>query len=245
MIDVSQIIALLRRNWWMFALSLVLCGALGVTYLYVKHSVYNIHAKVLVTYDEGAGSMGSSLMQSLSLGGVGGSNVEDEVLVMGSHSIKEQAIKELKLNRSYSSPNGFLRKKYYYNNSPIEISAPDEVFDTLSTSMKFVIKANENLSKIDVVVKKGRFTTLAEVSGDKLPMVVKTPYGIYSINKTKYYVPGEELEVTANVTGNSIYAEVITNDLTVIKTEKKANGISLYYDDININRGKDLLNKMI
>ena len=245
MIDVSQIIALLRRNWWMFALSLVLCGGLGLTYLYVKHSVYNIHAKVLVTYDEGAGSMGSSLMQSLSLGGVGGSNVDDEVLVMGSHSIKEQAIKELKLNRSYSSPNGFLRKKYYYNNSPIEISAPDEVFDTLSTSMKFVIKANEDLSKIDVVVKKGRFTTLAEVSGDKLPMVVKTPYGIYSINKTKYYVPGEKLEVTANVTGNSIYAEVITKDLSVLKTEKKANGISLYYDDININRGKDLLNKMI
>ena len=245
MIDVSQIVALLRRNWWMFVLSLALCGTLGLTYLYVKHSVYNIHAKVLVAYDEGTNSMGSSIMQSLSLGGVGGSNVEDEVLVMGSHSIKEQAIKELKLNRSYSSPNGFLRKKYYYNNSPIEISAPGEVFDTLSTSMKFVIKANENLSKIDVVVKKGRFTTLAEVSADKLPMVVKTPYGIYSINKTKYYVPGEELEVTANVMGNSVYAEAITKDLTVQKTEKKANGISLYYDDINIKRGKDLLNKMI
>lgn len=245
MIDVSQIIASLRRNWWMFVLSLALCGTVALTYLYVKHSVYNVHAKVLVAYDEGTNSMGSSIMQSLSLGGVGGSNVEDEVLVMGSHSIKEQAIKELKLNRSYSSPNGFLRKKYYYNNSPIEISAPEEVFDTLSTSMKFVIKANENLSKIDVVVKKGRFTTLAEVSADKLPMVVKTPYGIYSINKTKYYVPAEELEVTANVMGNSVYAEAITKDLIVQKTEKKANGISLYYDDINIKRGKDLLNKMI
>lgn len=244
-IDVSQIIEVLRRNWWMFAVSVILCGALGVTYLYVKHSVYVVHAKVLVAYDEGTSSMGSSIMQSLSLGGVGGSNVEDEVLVMGAHSIKEQAIKELKLNRSYYSPDGFLKKKYYYNNSPIEISAPEEVFDTLSVGMKFNIKANKDLSKIEVEVKKGRFTTLAEVTGDKLPMVVNTPYGIYSIDKTKFYVPGEDVEVVANVIGNSVYAESITNDLTVQKSEKKANGISLYYEDINIKRGKDLLNKMV
>ena len=244
-IDVMQIVDVLRRNWWMFAVSVILCGALGVAYLYVKHSVYVVHAKVLVAYDEGTSSMGSSIMQSLSLGGVGGSNVEDEVLVMGAHSIKEQAIKELKLNRSYYSPDGFLKKKYYYNNSPIEISAPEEVFDTLSVGMKFNIKANKDLSKIEVEVKKGRFTTLAEVTGDKLPMVVNTPYGIYSIDKTKFYVPGEEVEVVANVTGNSIYAEAITDDLTVQKSEKKANGISLYYEDINIKRGKDLLNKMV
>ncbi len=244
-IDLSQIVAVLRRNWWMFVVSVILCGALAVTYLYVKHSVYVVHAKVLVAYDEGTNSMGSSIMQSLSLGGVGGSNVEDEVLVMGAHSIKEQAIKELKLNRSYYSPDGFLKKKYYYNNSPIEISAPEEVFDTLSVGMKFNINANKDLSKIEVTVKKGRFKTLTEVTGDKLPMVVSTPYGIYSIDKTKYYVPGEEIEVNANVIGNSVYAEAITTNLTVQKSEKKANGISLYYEDINVKRGKDLLNKMV
>ena len=117
MIDVGQIVATLRRNWWMFLLSLILCLSLAVVFLYAKHSVYSIHAKVLVAYDEGAGSMGSSLMQSLSLGGVGGSNIEDEVLVMGAHSIRVQAIKELGLNRSYYSPENELKKKYYYNNS--------------------------------------------------------------------------------------------------------------------------------
>ena len=244
-IDVSQIIELIRRNWWMFAVSLALCGILGLTYLYVKHSVYSIHAKVLVAYDEGSNTMGSSIMQSLSLGGVGGSNVEDEVLVMGSHSIKSQAIKELKLNRSYYSPNGLLKKRYYYNDSPIEILAPEELFDTLSVGLKFNIEANADLSEIEVTVKKGRFKTLAEVKSDKLPMVVNTPYGIYSVDTTKYYTPGEELDVTASVTGNSVYAEAISADLSVLKSEKKANGISLYYDDINVKRGKDLLNKMI
>lgn len=245
MIDVGQIVATLRRNWWMFLLSMILCLSLAAAFLYAKHSVYSIHAKVLVAYDEGSGSMGSSLMQSLSLGGVGGSNVEDEVLVMGAHSIKTQAIKELGLNRSYFSPVNKLKKKYYYNNSPIVVSAPDEVFDTLSTSMKFEINANHDLSLINVKVKKGRFETLAEVNGKKLPMVVNTPYGRYSISTTKFYQPGKPIEVTAIVTGNSVLAEVMAQDLTIAKSEKKANGISLYYEDINIQRGKDFLNKMI
>ena len=244
-IDVSQIVALLRRNWWMFAISLVLCLAVAVTYLYVKHPVYCVHAKVLVAYDDGTGSMGASMLQSLSLGGVGGSSVEDEVLVMGSHSIKAQAIKELKLNRSYSSPDGLLKKKYYYNNSPIEILAPDELFDTLKVGLKFNIKANEELNNIEVEVKKGRFETVAEATGDKLPMVVNTPYGIYSIDTTSFYKKGDAVEVNATVVGNSAYAEAISADLTVSKSEKKANCISLYYEDINIQRGKDLLNKMI
>lgn len=244
-IDVSQIIELIRRNWWMFAVSLVLCGILGLTYLYVKHSVYSIHAKVLVAYDDGSNSMGSSIMQSLSLGGVGGSTVEDEVLVMGAHSIKSQTIKELKLNRMYYSPNGLLKKRYYYNDSPIEILAPEELFDTLTVGLKFNIEANADLSEIEVSVKKGRFETLAKVTSDKLPMVVNTPYGIYSVDTTKYYVPGDELDVTAVITGNSVYAEEISKDLSVQKSDRKANGISLYYEDINIERGKDLLNKMI
>ena len=245
MIDVGQIVATLRRNWWMFLLSMILCLSLAAAFLYAKHSVYSIHAKVLVAYDEGSGSMGSSLMQSLSLGGVGGSNVEDEVLVMGAHSIKTQAIKELGLNRSYFSPVNKLKKKYYYNNSPIVVSAPDEVFDTLSTSMKFEINANHDLSLINVKVKKGRFETLAEVNGKKLPMVVNTPYGRYSISTTKFYQPGKPIEVTAIDTGNSVLAEVMAQELTIAKSEKKANGISLYYEDINIQRGKDFLNKMI
>lgn len=244
-IDIGHIIAALRRKWWAFLLSLIVCLSLAGVYLYVKHSVYSIHAKVLVAYDEGSGSMGASMLQSLSLGGVGGSNVEDEVLVMSAHSIKNQAIKELGLNRSYYSPDGYLKKKYYYNNSPLKIEAPEEVFDTLSVGLKFDIKANEDLSQILVKVKKGRFKTLTEVTGNKLPMVVKTPYGIYSINKTKFYQPGKPIEVVASVAGNSVLAEALAQDLSVIKSEKKANGISLYYEDINIQRGKDFLNKMV
>lgn len=244
-IDVGSVVALLRRNWWMFAVSIGVCLLFAGVYLYRKHPVFAIHSKVLVAYDRGQGSMGSSLMQSLSLGGVGGSGVEDEILVMNSHSIREQAMNELKLNRAYSRSENFLKKEYFYNNSPIEISAPNELFDTLSVGLKFNIEANKDLSKIHVKVKKGMFNTLADVTASKLPMVVSTPYGFFSVDTTKFYVPGEDLDIDVAVSGNSNLAEVYALNLTVVKPEKKANVISLYFEDINVKRGKDFLDKIV
>lgn len=244
-IDLSYIFAKLKRNWWMYAISVVLCLFMACLYLYVKHPKFYIKAQVLVTQDTGSGSMGSTLMQSLSLGGVGGSSVEDEVLVMGSHSIKAQTIKELKLNRNYQSPDGLLKKRYYYNDSPIEINAPEALFDTLSVGMTFSVKANEDLNDISIKVKRGMFETLADVKADKFPVVVNTSYGIFSVDTTSYYASGDEVDVKASVAGNLLQAESYADVIGVSKTERKANGITISIDDINTERGKDFLNKMI
>ena len=243
-IDFSSIMALVKRKWWMFAISLFLCLTLAVLYLYVKHDVYSIHASVLVAYDSEGNSMGSTIMSQLALGGVGGASVDDEVLVMGSHSIKTEMIKELGLNRWYYTREG-LRKNWYYNDSPVKVMAPDALFDTLGVGLKFTIDLNENLSKIKVKVKQGWFKTVGEGESNRLPMVVQTIYGPFSIDTTSYYVPGEEISVVANLAGNSFLAEVYGEDITVAKTEKKANGISLYIEDGIVDRGKDILNKMI
>lgn len=244
-IDVAHLIEVFKQNWVIFAISLFLCVLLSGVYLYRKHSVYAITAKVLVAQDEGSGSMGATLMQSLSLGGVGGSTIEDEVIVIGSHSAKKRAIGELKLNRSYSSNENLVRTRYYYNNSPIEIDAPDALFDTLSVGMKFTIDVNEDADEINVKVKKGMFKTLAETTASSFPLVVSTPYGIFSVDTTKYYIPGKAITIKANVVGNSILAEAYTELLSVSKVDKKSNGINLFFEDINIERGTDLLNKII
>ncbi|MBO4380208.1 MAG: polysaccharide biosynthesis tyrosine autokinase [Muribaculaceae bacterium] len=243
-IDFSSIIALVKRKWWMFAISLFLCLLLAGLYLYVKHSVYSIHATVLVAYDSESGSMGNTLMSQLALGGVGGASVEDEVLVMNSHSIKTDMIKELELNRSYSTREG-LRNHYYYNDSPVKVLAPEAVFDTLGTGLKFNIDIKKGLSHIKVKVKEGWFKTVGEGESNRLPMVVNTIYGPFSIDTTKYYVPDEDITIKAIVAGNSYLAEVYGEDITVAKTEKKANGISLFIEDGIVERGEDILNKMI
>lgn len=244
-IDVAHLIEEFKQNWLLFAISLFTCILLAGVYLYRKHSVYSVTAKVLVAQDEGSGSMGATLMQSLSLGGVGGNSIEDEVIVMGSHTIKKQTINELKLNRSYSSKENLLRTRYYYNDSPIEIDAPDALFDTLSIGMRFTVDINDAADEIKVKVKKGMFKTLTEITATSFPFVVNTPYGIFSVDTTKFYIPGEAISIKVDVTGNSILAEAYTELLSVSKVDKKSNGINLFIEDINIERGTDVLNKMI
>lgn len=243
-IDFRAIIIKYKRFWWLFACSLIVCITFAGLYLYVKKPVYLINTKVLVSQDEDGSSMGAALIKSFSLGG-GGGKVDDELVVVGSQSIRKEMVKQLKLNRSYSSKTGFLKSIDHYNNSPIEINAPDELFDTLQTSLKFTLDVDKSGKDINIKVKKGMFKTLADVHATSFPVIIKTIYGIYSVDTTKFYKVGEEIDFKAFVTGNDLKAEFFGTDLSIGLVSKKSNGISINLDESNVERGKDVLNKLV
>ena len=241
-VDFGNIFNKYQRYWWLFALSLVAC--IGLSILYLKYTLpkYLVISTVLVDQDDDAGSAGASLLKSLSIGG-GGASVDDEVVVMGSQEICNKMIKELKINRIYVQRNSPLNREELYKKSPIEIDAPDEVFDTLSIGMTFKISIKED-GKADIKVKKGLFKTLATLENQMLPVNVKTPYGIFMVRATEYYKPGKEVVINANVKGNQLRAEDIMKDLTVKVLNKKSNAIYMDIEIANIERGKDMLNTM-
>lgn len=243
-IDVGGMIAKYKRFWWLFACSLIVCITFAGLYLYVKKPVYLINTKVLVSQDEDGSSMGAALIKSFSLGG-GGGKVDDELVVVGAQSIRKEMVKQLKLNRSYSSKTGFLKSIDHYNNSPIEINAPEELFDTLQTSLKFTIDVDEMGKNINIKVKKGMFKTLADVHATSFPVIIKTIYGIYSVDTTKFYKVGEEINMKAFVTGNDLKAEAFETDITISLVSKKSNGISINLDESNVERGKAVLDKIV
>ncbi len=242
-IDFGSIINKYKRFWWLFVLSLIACIGLAVVYLKYKLPEYLVISTVLVDQDDDAGSAGASLLKSLSIGG-GGASVDDEVVVMGSQSICNNMVKELKLNRMYVKRNSLLDREDLYRNSPIEIDAPEEVFDTLSVGMSFKVSIKED-GKADIKVKKGRFRTLATLSDQSLPTTVRTSYGTYLVKTTNYYKPGKEVEIYANVTGNLLRTEQFMEDMTVKVLNKKSNAIYMDVETSNIKRGKDMLNTMI
>lgn len=241
-IDFSKIYQRYKRYWWLFAASFVCCIFLAGVYLYIKKPIYSLTSTVLVSQEED-GSMGAAMMKSIGIG-LGGAKVDDEVLVMNAHSIKTKMISELGINRSYSERKG-LRSVDYYGNSPITVEAANELFDTLSIGITFKIKVSDNGNEIDITAKKGMFTTLAEVSATSFPVTVSTDFGIYLINSTKYYNPEEDINFTAYIVGNDIKAEAFIQTLSIFTVSKKSNGISLYLEETNIERGKDILNKIV
>lgn len=247
-------IAKYRRYWWLFLISLLVCGALAVAYLKIKAPVYIITSSVLVDQDSGlpgtsapksSTSGASSLLRNFSfLGFGGGSGVDDEVIVMGSQEMRAQVVDELKINRAYIEKKGFLKKIDHYNDSPIEIDAPQELFDTLSISLKFKIKVDKQ-GKASITVKKGMFKTLAEMKDVTLPVNVNTHWGIYNVHTTRFYRPGKKLNLTAYVSGTNVVAENLTKTTTVKVMSKKANVIYLDALESNVKRGKDLLNTLM
>lgn len=242
-IDFGEIFAKYKRHWWMFALSLLLCLGLAAFYLAVKSPVYLVVSKVLVEQDDNASSAGANLLKSLSIGGAG-SKVDDEVIVMGSQELLSQMINRLKINRTYVEKKGLLKRVDHYNTSPVEIEAPDALFDTLSIAMTFKITIDEK-GKADVKVKKGLFKTLANVKNATLPVTVKTPYGIYVVDKTKYFKAGKDVSIKAQVVGNVPKAELLAEEMTVKVLSKKSSGIYMDVAETNVKRGKDILNTLM
>ncbi|MBR1725241.1 MAG: polysaccharide biosynthesis tyrosine autokinase [Muribaculaceae bacterium] len=245
-IDFSAIVQHYKRYWWLFAISLLACLALAVMYLKLKKPVYLVQSIILVDPEDnakpGASSMGSSLLKSMALGG--GSRVEDEIVVMGSQQLRMLMVKELKLNRSYIERRSFFNRVDHYNDSPIEVDAPDALFDTLSTSFLIKVKLAAD-GKADIRVKKGYFKTLAQADDVKLPANVKTPYGIFHVKTTAYYRPGSECNVTATVMGNIPKAEALSRTMVAELLRKKANAIDLNTTETNVERGRDKLNTII
>ena len=242
-VDFGELINKYKRYWWLFVLSLLLCIGMAVFYLYAKSPVYLVVSKVLVEQDDNASGAGASLLKSLSIGGVG-SKVDDEVIVMGSQELLSQMINRLKINRSYIEKKGLLKKVDHYNTSPIEIQAPDALFDTLSIAMSFKIHVDE-AGKVDVKVKKGFFKTFANIKGAQFPVTVKTPYGIYVVDKTKFFKAGKELTIKSAVVGNVPKAEGLADDMTVKVLSKKSNGIYMDVCETHVKRGKDILNTLM
>lgn len=241
-IDMGAIYDRYKRFWWLFALSLAACLAAAAFYLHIKPKEYRVMASVMIS-DDASGTATGSLLKSLSLGG-GGSKVDDEVIVMSSQGLCVNMIKQLKLNRRYYEKTGFMRKIDHYNTSPIEVDVPDEILDTLMTSLHFKVNVNaKGLATIQW--RKGLWTVAREMRDVPLPCNFSTPYGMFRFSATRHFKPGRELTLTAMVYGNTVRAESLMEDLNIGVMSKKANAIQMSVTDTHIDRGKDMLNTLI
>ena len=241
-IDFSAFIRKYKRWWWLFLLSLIACTSLAFAYLKYAKRVYNVKAVVLVAQEDNSAGAGANLLKSMKLMGQG-SKVDDEMIVFSSQELCTQVVKQLKLNRSYIEDKGWFKpKKEHYNTSPVEVIAPEEMYDTLS-SIKFKIDVDKQ-GLADIKVNSGKHK-LANVKGATLPTTVKTDYGVFAVNATKKYKPGKPCHITASLYGNQVRGEILNRQVKVKLATKKSNGINLSIAETNKSRGIDILNKLM
>ncbi|MBP5560254.1 MAG: polysaccharide biosynthesis tyrosine autokinase [Muribaculaceae bacterium] len=241
-VDFGAAMARYKRHWLLFAIATALCLGGALFYLHIKPDAYLIESTVMVA-DKDNNTGASSLLKSLSLG-TGGSKVDDEVVVMGSQELCVKMIEQLKLNRRYYEKTGFMTKIDHYNDSPIELEAPVEFFDTLMTTLNVKVVVDKQ-GKALVQLRKGLFGVTTEKKDVTFPYNFATPYGIFNLHTTEHFKLGKPLTLTILVSGNTPRAEQLREIMTVTTKSKKSNAIYMDVVDPVIDRGKDMLNTLV
>ncbi len=239
-INFREIFATYLSKWYLFAISVVVFGALGYLYSRTKNPIYGVRANVLIQQES------NSLLSNL--GGLGemfgsGAKVDDEIFVLTSHTIYRDVARNLGINKLHIVRTGFLKSELAYPDFPVDVTTSPEIPDTLSVGLGFKIKVSKQ-GTADIKVKvKGE--TVAKMDNAKLPATVSTPYGDFIVNKTKFYPEGEDVKTTIVFMSYNATAELLADDIFSDIPSRKGNVISLGIDTQNPVYGSAILNDII
>ncbi len=241
-IDFGAFVRKYKRYWWLFLISIIAFMSLAFAYLKFATRIYNVKAVVLVAQDDNGAGAGANLLKSMKLMGQG-SKVDDEMIVFSSQELCTQVAKQLGLNHSYVEKKEWYKpSKDHYNTTPIEVIAPEEMFDTLS-NVNFKIDVNKQ-GLANIKIKSGKHK-LANLKDAQLPATVKTAYGIFTIQPTDRFKEGKPCHITADLYGNFVLGEILNKRIKVKLANKKSSGINLSLSESNKSRGRDILNKLM
>lgn len=233
-VDLRRVFLMARKLWWLYALAFLVLGGVAGYYCYSKLPRYQASSSLLIedssTGDgaKGAGSM-MTMMRAFNVGGFGAASVDNEVFLVTSRDVMIRTVRDMKMNRVYVGKDG-AKKQLLYPECPVEITAPEEFFDTLSVGFKVKIELLGN-GKADIKAFKGRFIkkNIGELRDTSLPCALSTVYGELGVSATKYFDPKEEGSITVTVMGNELAAADLEKNIEIDVPNKLADGIGLAY----------------
>ncbi|MCM1348341.1 MAG: hypothetical protein NC338_02935 [Firmicutes bacterium] len=253
-IDIRRFIRASKKIWWLFLASAIICvGAAG---WYVSRSLqkFPITGEMLIgeesMIDGGASALAAAkagggmgqMLKTFSIGGLGGSAVDNELLVLGSHDVMLRTVRALDLNRSYLGKTEDGTKALLWRNSPVVVAASSEYFDTLATGFNLKIKLLPG-GKADIVATKGLLRkVIAEAKDVKLPTLFSTPLGKVEVLRGESFDSSPYRTITVNVNGNNPAAVKLAKDLDIAIKTKLSDVIYVDLECANKDLGKAIVN---
>lgn len=242
-IDFSSLLQSYKNHWYLFAISILICLAGAFYYAKIKRPVYAVTSNVLID----TGENDPMNMLSMNMGGLFGSKniVDDEIFVISSHSLYKNVAKELGLDIKRRHRLGIMNNVDVYDEYPLDIIAPPMFADTAKMAINFRVNVNEK-GLATVSVKGGpNNAKLANIKDAKLPLEIKTIFGDFSLVKTKYFVPGEDMTYKFTVRGYDVAAEDLGEKISAYIANKRTNVIKISYATPDPEFGKTILNTLV
>lgn len=235
-------------HWKWFVLSLIICMGCAMIYLRYKTPVYQAYAKLLIKDDDSRGRGGKSgVLTTSNLGIMSNSTgIDNEMEILSSLSIAQQAVRDLKLYVNYSLE-GKVKDHLIYNSEPISVDLDPSHLEKLNYPISLEI--NRKGSNYTVTGEYLNPTTGVNNSIEKtitsFPTRIDTKTGIITLqsNGDRGLLPeGRALKVTI-LSPKSVAAKY-AGSLSVSQTSKTTTIAELVLKDESPQRAVDYLRQL-
>ena len=241
--DFQTIYTMLVLNWKWFVLSVILCLGCGAIYLRYKTPTFQAQAKMLIKDDESnnRATGKSTLLTASNLGFMTNSaGIDNEMEILTSLSIAQQAVRDLKLYTTYKAK-GKIKDQLMYKTEPIFVDLDPGHLEKLIYPIKLVITRDGNEYKV-----KGQYTASAfEKTLNGLPARISTRVGTITLNANSQVAPmadGATIKVT--IVAPKYMAMKYVKALSVSPTSKTTTIAQMVLTDEIPQRAVDYLRQL-
>lgn len=218
------------RYWYLFPVFLFLALTAAFFYLQITQPIYSTKTTILIKDEKkGLGGAQGDILSELSSQFGGNKLVENELEIIKSQSLIEQVIKELKLDVAYTTKDG-LRTINLYKASPIIIKP--EVITSFALEEPLVIHMEDSTHF--------RFNDEDQVFS--FNQRFNNKWGAFIVQKG---VKSEYSDIQVHFSDVKNLGEKMLERLSVQQPNIKSTVLELTYEDADVQRSKDVLNKLL
>lgn len=251
--DFQTIYTMLVLNWKWFVLSVILCLGCGAIYLRYKTPTFQAQAKMLIKDDESnnRATGKSALLTASNLGIMTNSaGIDNEMEILTSLSIAQQAVRDLKLYTTYKAK-GKIKDQLMYKTEPIFVDLDPGHLEKLIYPIKLVITRDGNEYKV-----KGQYTASAFEETEKtvyeiektlngLPARISTRVGTLTLNANSQVAPmADGVTIKVTIVAPKYMAMKYVKALSVSPTSKTTTIAQMVLTDEIPQRAVDYLRQL-
>ena len=238
-------------NWYWSVLSLIIFGGIGAIYLRYTTPLYQSTAKLLIKDDDnGSSRRGSSLQNITNLGTISNSaGIDNEMEILSSHSIAEDAIRDLKLYVNYTTE-GKVKDVITYRDQPLVVDIDAAHLDRLNRPINLNITKNGSSFVVngtysvptDEENSEGPFSINKKFTS--LPATIPTRAGIITINSNNGRTLHEGQVLKVSILSPKMASDKYVGELKIGQSGKGTSILQLQLTDEVPQRSLDYLKQL-
>lgn len=240
-VDAIQLIKGYLKYWYLFFISVIICGALAFAYLYTATPKYRVSSTILLKNEESqnAGPRNADI-SDLNLFSTK-QNIDNELEVLNSKSLMQRVFKELSLYVTYHVEEKFKTREIYGAELPIKLSITK--LHPTADGQEITIRRRTS-TMYSITEKDGKVTN--HKYGEEISM----PYGIFTV----IAAPLDSMAKMDKRTQQPIIikfhdlikaADDYSGQLKIEAANKRASVIRLTSIEAVPEKGKDIINKLL